>query len=44
MNHERLEAYNDMVEKLGGEISTYTETTGNGGVHNTNTTLRNLVM
>ena len=22
-----------MIEKLGGEISTYTETTGNGGVH-----------
>ena len=33
INLDRLEAYNDMVEKLGGEISTYTETTGNGGVH-----------
>ena len=27
INLDRLEAYNDMVEKLGGEISTYTETT-----------------
>ena len=33
INIEKLEAYNDMVDKLGGEISTYTETTGNGGVH-----------
>ena len=33
INLDRLEAYNDMVEKLGGEISTYAETTGNGGVH-----------
>ena len=33
INIEKLEAYNDMFDKLGGEISTYTETTGNGGVH-----------
>jgi P4 family phage/plasmid primase-like protien len=33
LNHSVLAAYHDMVEKLGGEINTYTETTGNGGKH-----------
>ena len=32
-NTSVLEAYNDMLEKLGGEVNTYTETTGNGGKH-----------
>jgi len=32
-NHSVLEAYHNMVEKLGGEINTYTERTGNGGRH-----------
>ena len=32
-NPSILQAYNDLVEKMGGEVNTYTETTGNGGKH-----------
>ena len=32
-NTSVIEAYNDMIEKMGGEVNTYTETTGNGGKH-----------
>ena len=33
VNQSIVDAYSDMVEKLGGSIDTYTETTGNGGMH-----------
>ena len=33
MNTAILEQYNMVIEKLGGEVNTFTETTGNNGVH-----------